>query len=287
MNTTVSDNTASARVFDASIGSFEQDVILKSREVPVLVDFWATWCGPCKSLGPILDKLVEDYGGAFVLAKVDVDREQQLAGHFQIRSVPTVMLVKDGRIVGGFPGAQPEGQIRRFLAEHGVEPAAAAEPEPLDPAAQVERLRAAIADAPDRAELKLDLVEALVDLDELAEAERLLESLPANLGADARANRARSRIAFGHLAESAPQRDVLEQRLAADPADTEARRLLGVRLIAAGETQAGLEALIEAMQKGRAAADDLPRKTLVDAFSLIDDPALVRSYRRRMNALLF
>jgi putative thioredoxin len=115
-------------VFDATLASFEQDVILKSKQVPVLVDFWAEWCGPCKSLGPVLEKLAGEFAGGFVLAKVDVDKEQQLAGYFQIKSIPTVMLLKDGQIVDGFPGALPEGQLREVLQHHGVAPALAAEP---------------------------------------------------------------------------------------------------------------------------------------------------------------
>ena len=103
---------AKPHVFDATAATFEDTVIRKSLETPVLVDFWATWCGPCKTLGPILEKLAADYHGAFALAKVDVDKEQELAAAFQIRSVPTVMLVKDGQLVDGFPGALPEGQLR-------------------------------------------------------------------------------------------------------------------------------------------------------------------------------
>src|SRR4029079_15294617 len=115
-------------VFDATLAGFEQDVILASSEQPILVDFWATWCGPCKTLGPILEKLADEYAGGFRLAKVDVDQEQQLAGYFQIKSIPTVMLLKDGQIVDGFPGALPEGQLREFLQHHGIAPALAAEP---------------------------------------------------------------------------------------------------------------------------------------------------------------
>ena len=114
-------------VFDATTETFETEVLQKSLQVPVLVDFWATWCGPCKSLGPILEKLAGEYHGGFELAKVDVDKEQQIAAAFQIRSVPTVYLVKGGQIVDGFPGAMPEGQLREFLSHHGIAPAEAAE----------------------------------------------------------------------------------------------------------------------------------------------------------------
>ena len=112
--------TTAAFVFDAALSSFEQDVILKSKEVPVLVDFWASWCEPCKALGPILEKLAAEFNGGFLLAKVDVDKEQQLAGYFQVKSIPTVMLLKNGQIVDGFPGALPENQLREFLKHHEI-----------------------------------------------------------------------------------------------------------------------------------------------------------------------
>src|SRR5690625_5039673 len=115
-----------AHVFDATAANFESDVLQKSTTTPVLIDFWAEWCGPCKTLGPILEKLAGEYNGAFELAKVDVDKEQQLAAAFQIRSVPTVFLLVNGQPVDGFPGAVTEGELREFLKRNGVEPAAPA-----------------------------------------------------------------------------------------------------------------------------------------------------------------
>jgi len=282
-----------AHVFDATLPSFEQDVILKSKEVPVLVDFWAAWCGPCKTLGPILEKLAGEFAGGFLLAKVDVDKEQQLAGYFQVKSIPTVMLVKDGQIVDGFPGALPEGQLREFLKHHGVEPKAAAEPAAEveaaapDPHQEVIRLRAAVHAEPENEDLKLDLALALMNTGGVAEAEKLLDALPANLATDERAIKARAGLGFAILLKDAPPRAPLEAAIAADPGDLRARHLLGVRLLVEGEADAALQQFIEMLRRDRGYQDQLPRKTLIDAFRVIDDPDLVSAYRRKMASVLF
>ncbi len=280
-------------VFEATTETFEAEVLQKSSQTPVLVDFWATWCGPCKSLGPILEKLAGEYNGAFKLAKVDVDKEQQIAAAFQIRSVPTVFLIKDGQIVDGFPGAMPEGQLREFLTQHGVVPAEAAAVEeevqalPLDPQAEVAALREAISAEPDKAELKLDLALALLKIGATGEAGPLLDGLPANLATDDRAIRARARLDFAAALQDAPAADVLAARVQADGNDLEARHLLGIQHLLAGEDEAALEQFIEMLRIDRSFRDNLPKKSLIDAFRVIEDEDLVGRYRRKMSSLLF
>ncbi|WP_448136266.1 thioredoxin [Stenotrophomonas rhizophila] len=279
-------------VFDATTATFETEVLQKSLQTPVLVDFWASWCEPCKTLGPMLEKLAAEYHGSFELAKVDVDAEQQIAAAFQIRSVPTVFLVKGGQLVDGFPGAIPEGQLREFLAQHGVTPAepaadAVAEPEPLDPQAQVDVLRAAIAAEPDKDELKLDLALALLQTGGTAEASTLIDALPANLATDDRAVRARARLDFANALQDAPAADTLDARIAANGDDLQARHLRGVQLLLGGEDEAALEQFLAMLRSDRTFAEGLPRKLLIDAFKVIADEDLVGRYRRRMASLLF
>lgn len=282
-------------VFDATAQNFETEVLQRSLQTAVLVDFWAEWCGPCKTLGPILEKLAGEYGGAFRLAKVDVEAEQELGAAFQIRSIPTVVLVKDGQLVDGFQGALPEGQLREFLKHHGIEPGADAgiagdaeedAPAPIDPQAEVARLREAAAAEPDKAELKLDLALALLQTGEADEAERLLDALPANLATDDRTVRARARLGFAALLKDAPPVEQLETAVAADGADLQARHLLGVRHLVAGRSEEGLEQFIEMLRRDRAYADGLPRRALIDAFRVIEDEDLVGRYRRKMSSLL-
>ncbi|MNK11603.1 Thioredoxin [compost metagenome] len=279
-------------VFDATTATFEAEVLQKSLQTPVLVDFWATWCEPCKTLGPMLEKLAGEYNGAFELAKVDVDQEQQIAAAFQIRSVPTVFLVKGGQLVDGFPGALPEGQIREFLAQHGVTPAAPAEEAPvaeaaLDPQAQVDVLRAAIVAEPDKDELKLDLALALLQTGASAEAGALLDALPANLATDDRAVRARARLDFANALQDAPAADLLDARIQVNADDLQARHLRGVQLLLGGQDEAALEQFLEMLRRDRGFAEGLPRKLLIDAFKVVADEDLVGRYRRRMASLLF
>lgn len=286
-------NTAvSPHIFDVNQDNFEAEVLQASLDTPVLVDFWATWCGPCKSLGPLLEKLATEYNGAFRLGKVDVDKNQELAGVFGIRSIPTVMLVKDGQILDGFAGALPEGQLRAFLARH-VQPLEAEVEEELDdvtpesPEQAINRLQQEIAAHPDRPEFKLDLAIALAQAGHASAAEAELNSLPANLATDARAVRLRSQLDLSRSLEGTPAMEVLQQRLQANPQDWEAHDLLGVRLLLGNDPAAGLEHWLLLLEQAREWNDGQAKKRLLAAFNTLDDAELVSRYRRRMASLLF
>ena len=286
-------DAATAHVFDIDQQTFEAQVLQASMDTPVLVDFWATWCEPCKSLGPILEKLAAEYNGAFRLGKVDVDAEQELAAMFGIKSIPTVMLVKDGQVLDGFTGALPEGQLREFLARH-VQPLEGepAEADGVDgpaetPEAAINRLQQAIAIEPARAELKLELALALMRAGQADAAQAELDALPVNLATDARAQRLRSELDLAHAVAQAPEAAELEQRIQANPEDWPARDQLGVRLLLEGNPEAGLEQFLIVLQKARDWNDGQAKKRLLAAFATLEDAELVGRYRRRMASMLF
>ena len=286
----MSATTADTHVFDVREDNFEAEVLQASLTTPILVDFWATWCEPCKTLGPMLEKLAGEFNGAFRLAKVDVDKSQQLAGMFGIRSIPTVMLVKDGQIVDGFQGALPLGQLREFLQRH-VQPLDGSvdevEAAPESPEEAINRIQQAIAAEPERAELKLDLALALMRAGNADAAETELSSLPANLATDARAVRLRSQLDLARALQGAPSLQALQQRVQADAGDWAARDLLGVRLLLEGDAAAGLDQFLAILEKARDWNEGQAKKRLLAAFTTLDDAELVGRYRRRMASLLF
>lgn len=288
-------DTPSPFVFDATQANFENDVINASFDQPVLVDFWATWCEPCKTLGPLIEKVVAEYNGAVRLAKVDCDTEQQLAQMFGVRSIPTVVLVREGQLVDGFTGALPEAQLREFLSRHvqpgealPIDEAFAAAPIVAEtPEQTIARIQQAIALEPDKAELKLDLALAQMRVGNVEGARAELDALPANLASDDRARRLRGQLEIADALKGAPQAAELEQRVAKDPADLAARDLLGLRLLLDGDLERGLEHLLGVLKADRNWNEGQAKKHLVTAFNVLDDAELVGTYRRRMSSLLF
>jgi len=289
----VTDTPRASHVFDIDQQTFETEVLQASMDTPILVDFWAAWCEPCKTLGPILEKLAVEFNGAFRLGKVDVDAQQELAAMFGIKSIPTVMLVSQGQVVDGFAGALPERQLREFLGRH-VQALESGEDEVTDadapvetPEAAINRIQQAIAAEPARAELKLDLALALMRAGQADAASAELDALPANLATDARAKRLRSELELARAAAAAPAADALQQRIDADPEDWEARDLLGLRLLQEGDAEAGLEQFLAILQKARDWNDGQAKKRLLAAFATLDDAELVGRFRRRMASMLF
>src|SRR5690349_7189202 len=223
------DSTKSSHVFEAGQANFETEVLQASLTTPVLVDFWATWCGPCKALGPILEKLAGEYAGAFKLAKVDCDKEQQLAGMFGVRSIPTVVLIRDGQILDGFAGALPESQVREFLSKHQVEPASRIEAPAQDvedgavpaetPQAAIARIGQALATDPDNAGLKLDLALARARSGDTTNAQATLDTLPIDLAEDDRAKALTALLAMQQSLAQIPPATELRARVERDPRD--------------------------------------------------------------------
>ncbi|MGB5852002.1 MAG: thioredoxin [Rhodanobacter sp.] len=289
----MTDTTRASHVFDIDQQTFESEVLQASMDTPIVVDFWAAWCEPCKTLGPILEKLAAEFNGAFRLGKVDVDAQQELAAMFGIKSIPTVMLVSQGQVVDGFAGALPEGQLREFLGRH-VQPLEGDDADAADgqvpaetPEAAINRIQQAIAAEPAKAEHKLDLALALMRAGQADAASAELDALPANLATDARAQRLRSELELARAAQAAPAADALQQRIQTNPQDWEARDLLGLRLLQEGDAEGGLEQFLAILQKARDWNDGQAKKRLLAAFATLDDAELVGRYRRRMASLLF
>ena len=294
------ESTKSLHVFEAGQANFETEVLQGSLTTPVLVDFWATWCGPCKTLGPILEKLAGEYGGAFKLAKIDCDKEQQLAGMFGVRSIPTVVLIRDGQILDCFAVALPESQVPEFLSKHQIAPARKIEtPAAQDmgdegpaapretPHAAVARLREALEAEPENPERKLDLALAQARAGDINAAQAALDSLPPQLESDDRAKALRAYVELAQALAGTPASGELMARIEGNPKDFAARDALGVRLLLGGDAAAGMEQFLAILQADRGWNEGLARKRLLDAFRIVEDGALVAATRRKMSSLLF
>lgn len=275
---------AQALAFDVTEASFERDVLERSLDVPVLLDCWAPWCGPCRSLGPVLDKLVQAYGGRFLLAKLNTDDAPQISAALQIRSIPLVVLFVGGRPVDQFVGALPEGKVREFLDRHIQPQASPAEQLRADAAAAPDAataealLKNALALEPGHAGATLDLAERLLDRRALDDAKALLDGLPAAARDDRHAAiSARLKLALNRPAGDAA---ALAARIAADAKDFEARFALAALQVYDGDFRAAFEQLLEVVLRDKGDDRERARKQLVEWFAACPDADAV-SYGRR------
>jgi len=297
--------SANAMIIDGNQASFMADVVEASRQVPVLVDFWATWCGPCKTLTPTLEKVVRAQGGRIKLVKIDVDKNRELVGQLArmglpMQSVPTVVAFWQGQLADTFSGALPESEVKRFIeallklagstapaADLIAEGKALLEQGEAEAAAQC--FAGAVHEDREKPEAWGGLVRALIALGDEAQAQEILAEIPPKLADHAEIAGAKAALALaaeGRAAQAAQAG--LEARLAADPDDFAARYELATALNATGARAEAAEALLEIIRRNRAWNDDAARLQLLKFFEAwgFDDAATMAA-RRKLSALLF
>ncbi len=283
-------------IFDASAANFDQLVIENSFHKPVLVDFWAEWCAPCKALMPLLAQITESYQGELLLAKVNCDLEQDIVARFGIRSLPTVVLFKDGQPVDGFAGAQPESAIRALLEPHVQLPApAAASPLELAQALFADgrfseaeaTLKTLLAEDNSNAEALILYARCLAERGELGEAQVVLDAVKTDEHKAALAG-AKAQLTFLRQAADLPEAAELKSRLAQNPEDDEAAYQLCIQQLARQQYEAALDGLLKLFVRNRGYENGLPHKALLQVFELLgNEHPLVAGYRRKLFAALY
>ncbi len=280
---------------DVSLADFDEKVIAASHKQPVVIDFWAPWCAPCKSLKPILEKLAEEYAGKFLLVKVNADENQELSAKYGVRGIPAVKAMAGGKIVDEFTGALPENEVRAWLENIIPSPseelrmAAVEMLEKGNPAGALGLLAQAHGLDPRNEWVRVDSAQILLDQGEAAEAQRLLDSLrdPDVLKED-RVLKLRARLKFVQAGSMGDSEASLKEAIAANGDDLESRLKFANLLISESRHAEGMDQLIEIVRKNRGFQDEIARKTLLDVFNLLGSQnELVAEYRRKLSSALY
>lgn len=280
-------------IFDATMENFQQSVMEASASTPILVDVWAEWCAPCKQLMPLLEKLAEDYQGAFMLARVNADEQEQLTSSLGVRSLPTVILVKDGQAVDGFNGALPESEVRQVLDKHVEAP----KEDPYEKAhriweeGDVEGALAILSqmnqDDPDNLKVLIDLAQLKAEMGDLETAEQVLESLPPEEKMQHQAKQLAARIKFLRQSAELPPITDLELALEQNPKDPNALHQLALHQVLQENNAAAMDLLIRLMQADSTYKDGVAKTTLIELFDKLgNNNPDVRTYRRKLYTLM-